>query len=179
MVEEDAFNVGTTVQETLLGLFVRAIDLEVVFELALAHQARVERLVMIPVEVPMALEKAAAVLGQTDGMVAVSGHARGLDQPLFPEVPQVAGPGVSRAPIVISEITTGDYSECTYGCERPGFRTAQRVFAISVVNELPLWSARQVNMSAEYVRNLAIAFSVVTVPVGPSGIVIAIAAVLV
>ena len=83
VVEDDALDVRTALQETRLGLFVRAIDLEVVFEFALAPQARVERLVMLPIDVPMALEKAAAVLGQTDRMVAVPGHARGLDQPLF------------------------------------------------------------------------------------------------
>jgi hypothetical protein len=31
-------------------------------------------------------------------MVAVSGHARGLDQPLFTQVPQVARAGISGAP---------------------------------------------------------------------------------
>jgi hypothetical protein len=36
VVEDDALNVCTPVQETVLGLFVRAIDLEVVFQLALA-----------------------------------------------------------------------------------------------------------------------------------------------
>jgi hypothetical protein len=42
------------------------------------------------------------------------------------------------------------------------------------VNELALWSARQVNMSAECIRDLAIAFAIVAISVGPSGIVIAI-----
>ena len=64
-------------------MFVRAIDLEVVFQFALAPQTRVERLVMVPTQVSMALEKAAAVLGQTHRMIAVSAHARGLDQPLL------------------------------------------------------------------------------------------------
>jgi hypothetical protein len=34
---------------------------------------------MVPIEVPMALEKAAAVLGQTDRMVPVPRQARGVD----------------------------------------------------------------------------------------------------
>jgi hypothetical protein len=42
------------------------------------------------------------------------------------------------------------------------------------VNELALWSARQVDMSAEYIRGLAIAFSIVAISVGPAGIVIAV-----
>jgi hypothetical protein len=42
------------------------------------------------------------------------------------------------------------------------------------VNELALWSARQVNVAGERIRALAIAFSIVAIPVGPAGIVIAI-----
>jgi hypothetical protein len=106
-------------------------------------------------------------------MVAVSGHPRGLDQPLFAQVSQVAGPWISRAPIVVSEITTGDHSECTNGRERSGFGAAQGVLAIAVVNELALWPARQVNISAEGIRDVAVAFSIVAISVGPSGIVIA------
>jgi hypothetical protein len=109
VVEDNALNVCTAVQETVLGLFVRAIDLEVVLQFSLARQARVERLVMVLIEVSMALEKAAAFLGQADRMIAVPRHARGLDQPLFAQVPQVAGPWISRAAIVVAEITTGDH----------------------------------------------------------------------
>jgi hypothetical protein len=107
-------------------------------------------------------------------MVAVPGYARGLDQPLFAQVSQVAGPWISRAPVVVSKITTGDHSECTNGRERSRFGAAQGVFAIAVVNELALWSARQVNMSAVCVSHLRIAFSIVAIAVGPAGIVIAI-----
>jgi hypothetical protein len=107
-------------------------------------------------------------------MVAVSGHARGLDQPLFAQVPQVAGPWISRAPIVVSEITTGDHSECTDGRERPRFGTAQDVLAIAVMNQFALWSTWQVNVAGEWIRDLAIAFSIVAVAVGPAGIVIAV-----
>jgi hypothetical protein len=169
VVEDDALDVRTAVQETVLGLFVRAIDLEVVFQFALAPQARVERLRMLVIVIAVALKEAAPVLRQAHCMVAVSGHPRGLDQPLFAQVSQVTRPGISRAPIVVSEITTGDHSECTNGRERPGFGAAQGVLAIAVVNELALWSARQVNMSAECIRGLAIAVSV-----GPARIVVAI-----
>ena len=132
----------------VLGLFVRAIDLEVVFEFPLAPQARVERLRVLVIVVAVALEEAAPVLRQAHRMVAVSGHARGLDQPLFAQVSQVAGAWISRAAVVVSEITTGDHSERTNGRERARFGAAQGVFAIAVANELALWSARQVNMSA-------------------------------
>ena len=93
--------------------------------------------------------------------------------------PQVAGPWISGAPIVVLEIMTGDHSECTDDRKRPGLGAAQRVLAIAVVNELALWSARQVNMSAECIRDVALAFSIVVISVDPAGIVIAIASVLV
>jgi len=112
-------------------------------------------------------------------MVPVSDHARGLDQPLFAEVSQVARAGISRAPIVVSEITTGDHSEYTDGRERSRFGTAQGVLAIAVVNELALRSARQVNLSGECIRDLSIAFTTVAIAVGPARIVIAVSRVLI
>jgi hypothetical protein len=145
-----------------------------VFEFPFASQARVERLRVLVIGIAVALEEAAPVLRQAHRMVAVSGHARGLDQPLFAQVPQVAGPWISRAPIVVSEITTGDHSECTDGRERPRFGTAQGVLAIAVMNQFALWSTWQVNVAGEWIRDLAIAFSIVAVAVGPAGIVIAV-----
>ena len=179
VVEDDALDVRTAVQETVLGLFVRAIHLKVVFEFPFAPQARVERLLVIVTVIAVALKEAAPVLRQAHRMVAVSGHARGLDQPLFAQVSQIAGPWISRAPIVVPEITTGDHSERTNGRERPGFGAAQGVFAIAVVHELALWSARQVNMSAECIRDLAIAFSTVAIAVRPSWIAVAVSRVLI
>jgi hypothetical protein len=174
VVEDDALDVRPAVQETVLGLFVRAIDLKVVFEFSFAPQARVERLRVLVIVIAVALEEAAPGLRQAHRMIAVSGHARGLDQPLFAQVSQVARPGISWAPIVVSEITTGDHSECTDGRERPGFRAAQGVFAIAAVNDLALWSARQVNMSAECIRDLAVAFSIVAIAVSPARIAVAV-----
>jgi hypothetical protein len=112
-------------------------------------------------------------------MVAVPGHARGLDQPLFAQVSQVAGPWISRAPIMVSEITTGDHSECTNGREHPRFGTAQGVFAIAVVNELALRPARQVHVAREPVAGLSIAFTTVAIAVDPAGIVVAVSRVLI
>jgi hypothetical protein len=148
-----------------------------VFEFSFAPQARVERLRGLVIVIAVALEEAAPVLRQAHRMVAVSGHARGLDQSLFAQVPQVARAWISRAAVVVAEITTGDHSERANGCERPRFGAAQRVLAISIVNELALWSARQVNMSAECIRDLAIAFSIVSISASPAAIVVAVATV--
>src|SRR5207247_900325 len=96
VVEDDALDVRARLQETRFSLFVRTIDLEVVFEFALAPQARVKRLVTVPVDVSMALEKAAALLGQGHGMIAVPGHARGLDQALLADRESAGLPSWSR-----------------------------------------------------------------------------------
>jgi hypothetical protein len=73
------------------------------------------------------------------------------------------------APIVVSEITTGDHSKCTNGRERPRFGTAQSVVAVPVVNEFALWCAREVNVARECVWDVAIALSIVAISVGPRG----------
>ena len=124
----------------------------------------------------MALEKAAAVLGQTDRMVAVTGHARGLDQPLFAQVSQVAGPWISRATVVVAEITTGDNSERTNGCECSRFGAAQGVLAITVANDArALARAAGEDGELNASRTLTITFSIVAIAFGPAGIVIAFA----
>jgi hypothetical protein len=122
--------------------------------------------------IAVALEEAAAVLGQADRMIAVPWHACGLDQPLFAQMPQVARPRVSRA--VVAEITTGDHSERANGRERARFRAAQCVLAVSIVDQLAIASARQVNVACERIPDLGIAFARVAVAVGPVGIVIAV-----
>jgi hypothetical protein len=68
----------------------------------------------------------------------------------------------------------GDHSECADGRERPGFGAAQTVFAIAVMNQFALWSARQGNVAGEWIRDLAIAFAIVAISVSPAGIVIAV-----
>jgi hypothetical protein len=174
VVEDDAFDVRAALKETRLGLFVRPIDLKVVFQFALAPQARIERLVMVPIDVPMAFEKAATRFGQRHRLVAVPGHPRGLDQPLYAQVSQVAGARINRAAVVVAEVTTGDHSECANGRERSRFGAPQGVLAIAVANEFALWSPRQVDMTRECVSDFAIAFSVVALALGPAGIVIAV-----
>jgi hypothetical protein len=66
----------------------------------------------------MPLRQAAAILREHDRMVAMTGHADGLDQALFAEVAQVARPWVGGAIIMVPEITTGDHSKGADGRER-------------------------------------------------------------
>ncbi|MCA1586257.1 MAG: hypothetical protein LC791_16290 [Acidobacteria bacterium] len=107
-------------------------------------------------------------------MIAVPRHARCLDQPLFAQVPQVARTWISGAAVVVAEITTGDHSERANGRERSRFRAAQGVLAISIVHQLAIASAWQVNVPRERVPDLGLAFARVAVAVGPAGIVIAV-----
>jgi hypothetical protein len=60
VVENGALDVRAALQQTLLGLFVRAIDLEVVFEFPFAPQARVERLRVLVIGIAVALEEGCA-----------------------------------------------------------------------------------------------------------------------
>jgi hypothetical protein len=99
-------------------------------------------------------------------------HARGLDHPLFAQVTQVARAWIGGAAIVVAEIATG-HAERANGRERSRFGAAQGVLAITVMNQFALWSTWQVNIAAECIRDLAIAFSIVAVAVGPARIVIA------
>jgi len=111
VVQHDAIDARAELQDSRLGLFVGAVDLGVVFQLARPYKARVEGLMTLVVRVSAMLEKAAAFLGEHHRMVAVARHADGLDQPLLSKVSEVAGPWVGRSIVVVQEITTGDNSE--------------------------------------------------------------------
>src|SRR5204863_364003 len=77
VVEDDALDVRGALQEARLGLFVGAIDLEVVFQFTLPSEARVERLMIVPIEIPMSLENAAAVRGRDRVRATVRHRYRG------------------------------------------------------------------------------------------------------
>ena len=68
----------------------RAIDLQVVFELALAFDAPPEGLAGILVAVPVTFEKTLTGLRQADRAVSRARDAHGLDQALLAEVTQIA-----------------------------------------------------------------------------------------
>ncbi|MCA1706242.1 MAG: hypothetical protein LC808_24450 [Actinobacteria bacterium] len=101
MVEHDAIDARAPLEEPRLGLFVGAVDLDVVFQFAGPYKARVERLLTLVVRVLAMLEKAAAFLGEHHRMVAVARHADGLDQPLLSKVSEVAGPWVGGSIVVV------------------------------------------------------------------------------
>jgi hypothetical protein len=135
---------------TLIG----AIDPDVVFQFLLTFEAGVERLLVPVVAVSVTLQKASSLLRQHDRMVAIARDANGLDQPLFAEMPQVAGAWIGRPIMVVSEVTTGDNPKRANGRERARFRPTQGVLTVAIANKLPLHSARQVEMSCERVTRV-------------------------
>jgi hypothetical protein len=149
VVENDAIDARPALVQALCFAFERSIDLDVVLQLPLAFDARVERLAAIAVAVTMALEQAAALLRQRNGVVARAGYSSCLHQPLPTEVAKVARSRISGTIVVVSEITTGDHSKRPDRCERARFRAAQFVLAISVTNDLAIASSRQVEVTRE------------------------------
>ena len=91
VIQDDAIDVRAAFEQPRLGLLVRPVDLQVVLQFTLARQARVKALLVLLIPVSMALEEAAAGLGQHHRVVAVPGHACSLDQSLFTQVPKVPG----------------------------------------------------------------------------------------
>lgn len=90
VVEADPLDAGAAVRQALRGALVRAIDVQVVSQLALAFHAMPEGLAGTLIAVAVAFDQAPAVLRQRDRMLARSRHADGLDEPLLTQMSQVA-----------------------------------------------------------------------------------------
>src|SRR5206468_12015860 len=78
VVEDDAIDPRAALFQALCFTFERPIDLDVVFELSLAFNARVEGLAGLPMAVAVALEEVSALLRQRHRVIARVGHADGL-----------------------------------------------------------------------------------------------------
>jgi hypothetical protein len=124
VIEEDALDTSAALQEGFCFAFVRAADLNVVFQLPLASNAGVEGLLMLSVAVPMVLQQAPPFLRQRDDVLARAGQPIRLDEPLLAKVPKVARARIRRAIVVVAEITIGDYSKHTNSRQSAGFRSA-------------------------------------------------------
>src|SRR4051812_7650938 len=114
VVENDAFDTRVTLGQPLRGVFVCAINLEVVFPLSLAFEAVPERLAVTLVAASMMFEEVPAFLCQRDGMLARAGHANRFHQPLLAEISQVTRTRIERPIMTGSKVTTGDHSKGTH-----------------------------------------------------------------
>jgi hypothetical protein len=157
VVEDDAVDACAAGLQALRLALVGAIDLQVVFEFALAFDTVLERLPPILIAIPMALEKAASVLRQRHCGLAVTGHPDGLDEPLFAQVPEIAGARVCRTVVAVAEVTTGDNSKRADGGQGARLRAAKRVLAIAVAHEFAIRAAREVQLTREDVARIIVA----------------------
>lgn len=106
VVQNDPIDARVALLQTLRFAFEGAIDLNVVFELPLAFNARVERLAAILIAVSMALKQASSVSGQGHGAISRPGYSGDLNQPLLAQVPQITGSRIERSIAVVAQITT-------------------------------------------------------------------------
>jgi hypothetical protein len=159
VVEHDAIDVPAAALEAPGGAFVRAIDLDVVGELALAFNAVPEGLRSTPIAVAMVFEQAPAFLRECDRVLTRTGHSDRLNQTLFPEMPQIARARIERSIVLVAEITTGDHSKGTDRRECPRLRTAERVLAIAIAHELAFVSAREIQITRKDITRIVAALA--------------------
>jgi hypothetical protein len=115
VVEHDAIDPRLAVGELLRFAQIGLIDLRIVLDLARLHEARVELLpVVLMMVVTMEVQEIAATVGKNDDVVTVTIQPLRSDEPLFPQVTEVARPRIGRAAVVVAEVTGGYDAERTY-----------------------------------------------------------------
>jgi hypothetical protein len=179
VVEDDSPDACAALLKALRFTFVGAIDLDVVLQFPFAFGAGVEALATISVAVAVALEQAPALLRQRDGVVPRAGYPNRLNETLFTEVPQISRSRIDRMIAVVPQIATGDDPKRADGGKGPRFRTAQGVLAITIANDFPFPTARQIHVARERVSRVGVALTAVAFAFRPTGIVTAVAPVLV
>jgi hypothetical protein len=104
-------------------------------------------------------------------VLAGAWHSGCLDQSLFAQVPQVAGPRIERAVVLVAEITTGDHSKRADRRQRARLGAAQRVLAALVSHEFSIASAWQVDVPGERLARIEHAVERLAFAIGAAGIV--------
>src|SRR5262245_17336688 len=161
----------TALAQPRRGALVRAIDVDVVLPLPLAFEAVPQRLAVTLSTVSTSFQETAARLCQRDRVLARTGHARGLDEPLVAEVPKIASARTQPPIPVVAKITTGDHSKRADGRERPRLRAAQRVLTIAVAHDLALETAGQVQVARERLAGIEAALRSFAIALRPAGII--------
>jgi hypothetical protein len=80
---------------------------------------------------------------------------------------------------VVPQIATGDDPKRADGCKGSRFRTTHGVLAITIANDFPFTTARQIHVARERISRVGVALTAVAFTFRPTGIVTAIAPVLV
>jgi len=172
VIESHALDASTALLEPLRLAAIGAIELGVVFQLALAFQAGVERLVMAPLAVAVGFEKVPAALGEDHGLLPIAGDADRLDEALFPQVTEVAVTRVARPIRMVTQVARRHDAKRANGGERPTLGPAQRVFAVArIVDDLAVAPARQIEPSREHIAWVDVALPGLAIAVRPARIV--------
>ena len=104
VVEDDALDARAAGAQPLRHVEVRLVDLRVVFDLARAFEASVERLAAFAGAVAVLVEEIAAAIGQDDGDIATPVQPDGIDQSLFAQMAQIAATRIGGSPGLIPEL---------------------------------------------------------------------------
>src|SRR5713226_3456725 len=101
------------------------------------------------------------LLRQDDGHVPMTSQTLGSDEPFLAKVPEIARPRIGRTVVVVAEVACRDDPKRADGRQGAGFRAAQRVLAVpSIVDNLPVRSARQVEVPHKHVSRIAVLVSI-------------------
>ncbi len=160
VIENDAIDAGAALGQAFRLPQVRTKHLNVMFHLTRLLELRVERLLaavprVVRVVTAMRFEDVAPSVRQDHGDIAVAIQRFGSDQTLLPQMPQIACPWVGRTSIVVAQVAGGDNPKRPYSRQRPRFRNAEHVLAMSgVVNNLSFMSTGQVEFAHEHVTRI-------------------------
>src|SRR5262245_31969515 len=157
VVQDDPVDAGITLRQPLRLALVRAVDLRLMFELALFLEARVERLRRLLAAIPVRLQDITAAVGQDDGDLTAAIEANRIDQALLAEMPQIALPWIGGPVVVVAKIARRHHPERPNDREGAGLGAAKRVLPLAcVVDDLAFASSRQVDVPREHVARILI-----------------------
>jgi hypothetical protein len=171
VVEPHSLDLQATRLEPCRLAFIGAIDLRVVFELALAFEPGVERLTSISVAVAIRFQQAPTTVREHDCLLAIAGNANRFDQPLFSEMAEVAIANVARPVITIAEIASWHDAKGADRGQRPTLGSSQPVFTIArVADYFPVTTPRQVEAAGKHLTRIGATVPRIAIALRPSGI---------
>jgi hypothetical protein len=151
VVQDHAMDVRALPAQALRLVQIGAIDLSIVFQFTWSLDTGVECLPVRGVAVmARRFQKVATLLGQRDdGGVAVESNR--VDQPGFPEVPQLAIAGVEGIVEFVAQVIRWHDAEGADRGQRARFGATQRVVMVANVDVFSVRAAREVDVLQEHV----------------------------
>jgi hypothetical protein len=172
VVQPHALDLQTPRLEPRRLALIGAVDLGVVFQLALAFEPRIERLTRIPIAVSIRIQHAPAAVRQNHGLFTVARDSYGFDQTLFAEVSEVAVTWIRWSVVTVSEVAGRHDAKNSDGRERATLRSPESVFAItSVVDDFAVTAAGQVEPAREHFPRVVCTVPRIAIALRPARIV--------